>query len=776
MIEADRIKLANILAAVDENFLVALANKGLVRRAQKDLEGQTLQIEELANAIEVRGSDWTVLMPADGPAKATDDTIATGITRQILAATIYLRDHWAPAQTKIDAVKVPECAEAMPKLDCYTTSPKIAPTAAESTVASSESIVATENSVKSSENSAASSENSVAGNEERESVKIQERLLAITFDDLSKWAGKKLVSDLAALLNESVELEVESKLGLLLRLPQHSIEVRIMPSTIESKGTRLLDGILSTAPTALHKKWVATAIVLLQRRAGRTLVQTTSSLTECESPKSQIQILQESRTLLASMLDIGVAHPSPRLIERLFTLSLSASAAQLPRLSKSLKTISDQVAHLVSKNVAADSQQLLSTMSRTYSLIKALESYAERNKLETNTVIDFPSELAGVVRTKYDPVGDIRLMGIGAHIWQTKSGFTGMTCLFWAPEKQRFFTWSTSRPSNTFSLSDAEQAYRIEPIWSSQSPESLCRSSFTLKDARVNPSGRISNTQETSVVDVIKNPQLHSNIFDRRAFTDFYQAKTYAVQQFPVGLRISNELDRIVILEPKVWGERLYDEMRQRFYWDIFDSAKQLVRLTLPWTTSNEKAITFLESLKPALDKIIRVVARIEVSAEEVSFEPLSLLSTGTRSGDTVLNPHFDQKLIEIVQSGLLDRLRAKFGRQPRIETVLSDEESWDNMHHSLDASKYAPTHLLAALSETEDLLLQTAEAGTKRLNQRLLERFEDIGAKLSHCGLSELGESIQSIARAPGSCSEFVLWSEYLCALHRQSLFLKAL
>ncbi|RTL43700.1 MAG: hypothetical protein EKK48_08115 [Candidatus Melainabacteria bacterium] len=740
MIDADRIKLATVLSAVDENFLVALANKGLVRRALKDLEGQTLKIEETDNAIKVVGPDWSVMMPVEGPAKATDDTIASGITRQILAAAIYLRDNWSPkVLSTLEDIERPHPGCTPPDADTVPTTKSAAPSKTSSEI---------------------------------DPARLRETLLSLTVDDLSKWAGKKLVSDLLVLLNDSMELEVESKLGLLLRLPQHSIEIQIMPG--RERGLKLLESMLSTAPKQMHKKWVATAIILLQKRAGKDLKPGLAERIDIESPRTQLQVLQESRKLLVSMMDIGVAHPSTRLIERLFTLSISASAVHLPRLSTLLKTISDQVSQLVSKNVAADSQNLFSTMSRAFCLIKALEKFAEKNADETASSINFPAHLAGVARSQYDPAGDIKLTGIGAYNWQTRSGFHGLTCLFWEAERKRFLSWSISRPSNTFSISDAEQAYNMEQIWSADSADKLCRSSFTLKDARVNPFGRISNAQQSSVAEMTK-AMFDAKTFEGRAFSDFADARAYAAHQFPIGLKVSNALDRVVILEPKSWGNRTYDEMRQRFCWEIFDSSNHSIRLTLPWESANERAITFLESLKPALDKINRIVVRLEFSDDDVTFEPISLLSQGSRSDDTVLNPYFDQQLIEIAQTGLLDRLRAKFGRQPRIQTTLSDDESWDHVQNYFDINEQSPPHLIAALSETENLLLQLAESGTKRLNENLAERIQRLGTQLSRWGLSELGASIQSIAEAKGSCGERVLWSDYLCSLHRQLLCMQA-
>src|SRR5205085_215607 len=98
----ERGKLRRILASFHEAGLVALANKGLPRRAQKDLESGGVSHEEMENDVLVRGPGWTVTMPTAGPACATDDTKASGTTRQILTATLYLQQHWAkevPADT-----------------------------------------------------------------------------------------------------------------------------------------------------------------------------------------------------------------------------------------------------------------------------------------------------------------------------------------------------------------------------------------------------------------------------------------------------------------------------------------------------------------------------------------------------------------------------------------------------------------------------------------------------------------------------------------------------
>src|SRR4051812_2204808 len=153
MTPADRDRLTRLLASFDEAGLVALANVGLVRRARKDLEAGGVSSEETDTAVIVRGPGWAGTMPPGGPPKGTDPTKATGITRQILAATIYLRDKWAAEQPT--GGSRPPLAEAQPGAPPPPAAPPGPPPG----------------------------------------EALAEAVLALTPDDLRKWAGKTALRD-----------------------------------------------------------------------------------------------------------------------------------------------------------------------------------------------------------------------------------------------------------------------------------------------------------------------------------------------------------------------------------------------------------------------------------------------------------------------------------------------------------------------------------------------------------------------------------------------------
>ncbi len=219
----DRDRLRRILASFDEVGLVALSNKGLVRRAQKDLEAGGLTHEETDAAVVVRGPGWVVTMPPDGPAHATDDTKASGVTRQILAATIYLRDRWAGLQ-KDEGGRMKD--EEKPD-SVHPSSLILHPSA--------------------------------------------EALLGLELDHLEKWAGKTVVREALAVGRGGMEIEVETRAGLTIRILRHEVEARLPPVAGKKSARALLDEVLTTAPKSLHKRWVVAAVLAFQQSRGRVL-------------------------------------------------------------------------------------------------------------------------------------------------------------------------------------------------------------------------------------------------------------------------------------------------------------------------------------------------------------------------------------------------------------------------------------------------------------------------------------------------------------------------
>jgi hypothetical protein len=687
----DRAKLQRILASFDEAGLVALANKGLVRRAQKDLEAGGLEMEETDAAVLVRGPGWHVTMPSEGPTRATDSTRATGLTRHILMATIFLRDRWASA----------------------TAAP--------------------------------------APNEDARA--LEQALLGLGIEDLEKWAGKTIVRAALPLVKSMSAVEVEVHAGLTVRLVQQEIEARLLPGPPRRSAAALLDSVQTTAPRSRHKQWVVALVLALQQSRGRTIElpgQTVPAEPE-SAPLTRQQLTASARELLTGVVATGLAHPSERMVERLVTLSITAGAINLPRLARLLRALADDVALVLARSAAADTGRLFDRLCVAHALAGAL------------AVPEPASSLVGFHRTQYDPVGDLALVGLGAHAWQTASGYEGLTVLFWDNAANRILTWTRSRPTASPGRLMMAQSYALDAVWGGASAERLSRSRFTLRQARVNGQGRLSASQTSEVADL--SPAAADELpLPGRLFTHWQALHHYARGTGTVGLREPAPLDRIVVLQPAKWGERVFAEIEQQFCWTLGDNAGDTVTLTLPWAGVNEAAIAFLEAVQPERDRLGRVVVRLGVGGA-LTLEPLALHSHGTPAGHRVLNPAFDQALIVSRHSTLLDRLRKKFGRDRIASTLTADDETEADGRGALTQ---APAGIRARLAEADGILLQLAESGLGRLNDALRTRLWTLSAAMDRHGLTELGQVLAALAEAGAGAKE-VVRGGYVSRVYRQ-------
>lgn len=86
-------RLSALLAAFDDASWEALASKGLLRRARKDIEkGLVIKVlEETSESLKIEVPPFLVAMPANGPVSATCSCPSPGICQHILAAGLLLQ-------------------------------------------------------------------------------------------------------------------------------------------------------------------------------------------------------------------------------------------------------------------------------------------------------------------------------------------------------------------------------------------------------------------------------------------------------------------------------------------------------------------------------------------------------------------------------------------------------------------------------------------------------------------------------------------------------------
>ena len=245
-------RLRAALAAFDDEALAALANKGLVRRARKDLETirpKVLEPGDAAERLRVEVGD-AVAELALPPAQSRCDCPASGICRHILAALIFVKE---------SAV---ESGDAASDGNAVGVEPIATPVAASPV----------------------------------------EEVLALDDEAIGKWAGKALVARVRKALALGLPVEFEEGDRVAARLPTRNVNCRWMP------GCGPEGMICSCHEPGVCEHRVAVVLAFQAARGTRVLddsVERLALAAAAGAPRSREEVLASVGSVVAEMVVAG---------------------------------------------------------------------------------------------------------------------------------------------------------------------------------------------------------------------------------------------------------------------------------------------------------------------------------------------------------------------------------------------------------------------------------------------------------------------------------------
>lgn len=667
-------KLRLLAASLDTAALEALASKGLLRRAQKDLErGIEAQITgETESQLSLRVGEYDIRLPETGPAAASCSCPAAGICQHILTAVLFLQKG-TPTQGQLPGVDVVEAA-----------------------------------------------------------VSAEQELMAITPEQLEKWAGKAAFKSGMKLALQHIP-EVTKERAVRIRFPTINSEVHFVPG-----GG--LEGAIVSGGKGDGRQLVASAVICFQRAGGKewSVPAEIVSLKASEgAPRNRGEVLESCQVLLEETLNNGLSRVSAANQQRWATLAISARGVNLPRLALALRSVGDEAALVVARDARCDLTRMLTRMAHAHALCTALQIGGESPR----------ADLVGLHRTHYDEIGHLDLIGAAAWPWRTASGFEGLTVLFWDPAAKNWNSWTESRPRHQ--LADFKPVGRFTqpgPWQGAESPRQLARSSFRLMNARRNPGHRLSASGKSRVL-VTGPANLPAGGLN--AIEDWTQLVDVLNSQTVIGLKDVNPLDSIVAVKPAVWGERGFDSITQVFTWIMGDAEKRPLTLELSFEEFTEPAIKFLEKAPLNTVQGALVIGRIQRTTRGMSLHPYSI---HTPNGEAVHLALDNAKPAAVKANAAHDEEEEDF-----------EEEEEDEL---VDATSPA---LSRVLDEADDALLALAESGLATVNPLRVERIRQLAPRAERLGLQGLACGLGNVIAQ--SNARTVLRCAHLSQLHRRAM-----
>lgn len=583
-------QLGALLARFDDDAYVALGNRGLVRRARKDLEQHQVDIVEQGAAHVVLGfGTQRIRFDPRGPAHAQCDCPAMGICQHILAAAIGLQQ-----TLQASAIRKGQADE--PALD------PLAP--------------------------------------------LRATLLAMTAAELARHAGKagyrwawQYVQD----LEPEHALVISGCQHLVLALQRPRLTLRYLGGGI--------DALIADAELTQIAKYRVAAVLALQRAHGRELTppepaggrriraparsvdHTLSESRDASLDESRARLRLSLRKILAESVELGLAHLSQGVRERYSTLAVWAQGAEYHRLALLTRRIADHVELLLERAAAADELRLLDEITIAFALVCALDAAAAQGAA--------PRPLVGRARSRYEATAPLELFGLGAKAWRSPAGYVGLTMIFWSPAEQAFMSCTDARPRAQPAFNPIGR-YRAGGPWAGlRSPAQSTGRRVMLQGAQSNDGRRLSAANRaTATVLPLDAATLVQQLRPSASWSKLLRAR--GAQRASL-LAEPDPMKDWATLRPARFGEARFDEARQTLVWPLIDGDG----LTLP------AEIRFDEFSRHAIERVERfgpaqavpgtlVIARLRASGQGgVVAEPLSLVRPGAED-NCVDALHFD--------------------------------------------------------------------------------------------------------------------------------------
>ncbi len=341
----------------DDESLIHVANKGLLRRAAKLATPEPAISEDSSGAVTVAGVDWSVEFGPDTPlVQGRCDCSTNGVCQHLIAAIVSLRDADLGATPAADG------------------------------------------------DDDAGGASGLAADLDVDS--IEKTLLALSDDALTaigtrtelRWALERVVSLDTALLT------IRRGTSLAVDLPTPHGSVRFL-------GPDPAGAVVK--PSTRHdRRVVLLAVLALRLDAGLEppRLESTSNRPVNELPAERLAVVRRAGELCLTLVRVGLLHLGDGEREQLDSLAASARGAKLYRLSVLAERASDQLAALQDRSPEGDTRTLFGQVAEIWTVGESIERALTSGR-------PIPVGLAGEARSRYETVGRLDLAAVGDYSW-----------------------------------------------------------------------------------------------------------------------------------------------------------------------------------------------------------------------------------------------------------------------------------------------------------------------------------------------------------------------
>ena len=561
------------LSIIDEAYLTGISNKGLVNRAQKDLAASGIRFNLGETTLEATFTDGTSVTITGTLGNFKCSCPSRTICKHVIMTIINASENIVAGQGQ---------------------------TAGSGTISAGQE-------------QEAGSDGSLDAN--RGPVGRFDYLLVYKRDALVKEYGKSVFNDVLFKVMSGETCGIEESSILILKIMDGAFTVRFLPGVSASES-------ICSCKTKNCRHRLEAIMQYIKHKTGKLEFELVGTETDVN-----IEIIPHVIDFIETIFRIGLIRLPVEYAEKCAQFAVLCHGAGFAVFERLFETCSRELTLYEQKSASFNSNTLIRNLTRIYQLCSEIQ------KGGTEAAV----KLAGKFKRQYMELLTLRVMGLGAYPWYAKSGFCGVTALFYTPDLRQTLTFTSSRPveSEREAVVGILQTWRAKTVWNLPvSFGAISKVELSLSGAKISDNGRLSSSMNTSASIIKPVTSLDENALEVNEnggirLDDFSKIKHL----------FSSETDssRLVyaVLMISAIGEGSFNKVTQTFSMQLTDKYDNKLPLSIRYSEINETAILNFEHLER--NAMVPDAITVSISLSDEDFQAV-LFPVAIRMNGEIIN------------------------------------------------------------------------------------------------------------------------------------------
>ena len=555
------------LTDADDDYLIGLSNKGIVKRAYKDKEETAVEVvsaEEEA-VLKVGSETVTVCFPL-GESKCTCPS--RSMCRHVVLGILVLREYCREAGA----------GEAGQGEDFTENAASVEKAAGGEAGQDQKQVYPDRDEPE---------------RETRETKKgaVWREINEYPLEKLKKALGSRGYASFANQVRADIRPKIHCSSVITVRLPEQDYTVKLLSPLAHSSCTCHKKELCVHKAAAILWCQMETKILTKEQLLGEAQESQNYDMEQIKETAGQM------RSFLEELFGTGLSRTSPDVPDYLERLAIISHNVGLARFEGYFRALSDSYDGYFARKASFRTEELIGQMTRLYSRAGLLLQAQTGEKI---------SGLAGDFRADYLSVGNLDLIGVTMEHFESQTGYEGDTIYFLEENTGKWYTYTNARP--VFYDGKKRTGYREK----SQAPwglnlafENLAKVRIRLKGAKCDGRRRLSSSQDTKG-EILGESGLCVSVIQGWYYRDFgklfaeqigRQRREWLGEQEDAGENTVQTGAELVFVQPESCKKAEFSRTGQMLSMPLYDKKGREILVEVAYSRQETDTIRYLERL-----------------------------------------------------------------------------------------------------------------------------------------------------------------------------------